>query len=210
MMMRRGRGEFLGFALLVGALMVGGVGCGFDGESEGDIGGEAEESQGEGAGVEETGGGGGGGGGGEGGGSGGGGGTNTSVDGVAFSSLQWTFGGVKGGGAALSAPRLSHLRCTHNTLTYKWVVGLNAWGFAHSDAGAICAAFVKKSDGRWVGGKFDWVSTSRSSRSLGHILSGYGGWSLEGVPNPCQICYVVVDARGKRRSNVVGPTTWSR
>lgn len=133
-----------------------------------------------------------------------------SVDQVPFSALHWKFGGVSGGRASLSTPRLANLRCSGNTLSYKWVVGLNTWGYGHNDAGAICAAFVQKTDGSWVGGKFDWVSTSRSSRDLQHILSGYGGWSLEGVPNPCLICFVVIDGNAKRRSNVIGPATWKR
>jgi len=84
------------------------------------------------------------------------------------------------------------------------------WGLSNGAAGAIAAVFVQREDGSWVGGKFDWVSTSRSSRGLENVLSGYGGWSLAGVPNPCQICFVVVENSGKRRSNVIGPATWKR
>ena len=216
-------------ALLAGGLVFLAGGCGYGGESESTIGENGEEieqpapvaapaSKANSGGGSSNAGSGGGTGGNAGGGTQQGGGSSSgtsgggaaAVDTLPFSALQWKFGGVNGGGAALSTPRLSSLRCSGNTLSYKWVVGLNTWGYGHDDAGAICAAFVQKSDGSWVGGKFDWVSTSRSSRGLEHILAGYGGWSLAGVPNPCQICFVVIDSNGKRRSNVIGPATWKR
>ncbi|MBQ7251204.1 MAG: hypothetical protein IJS32_01225 [Kiritimatiellae bacterium] len=133
-----------------------------------------------------------------------------SADSVPFSALKWRFGHFGGSRAKLSSPQLANLRCSGNTLSYKWVTGLSGWGLSNGEAGAIAAAFVQKEDGSWVGGKFDWVSTSRSSRGLENVLSGYEGWTLSGVPNPCQICFVVVDVSGRRRSNVIGPATWSR
>lgn len=132
------------------------------------------------------------------------------VDTIPFSSLKWSFGHFGGSRAKLSSPQLANLKCSGNTLSYKWVQGLGGWGLSNGEAGAIAAAFVQKADGSWVGGKFDWVSTSRSSRGLENVLAGYEGWNLAGVPNPCQICFVVVDVSGRRRSNVVGPATWSR
>jgi hypothetical protein len=131
-------------------------------------------------------------------------------DTVPFGALRWKFGNFNGARAKLSSPRLANLKCSNNTLTYKWVTGMAGWGLSGGNAGAVAAAFVQKSDGTWVGGKFDWVSTSRTSRGLENIRSGYAGWSLAGVPNPCQICFVVVDANGTRRSNVIGPATWQR
>jgi hypothetical protein len=133
-----------------------------------------------------------------------------NADSIPFSALKWRFGHFGGSRAKLSSPQLAGLSCHGNTLSYRWVKGLGGWGLSNGDAGAIAAAFVQKADGSWVGGKFDWVSTSRSSRGLENVLAGYEGWNLSGVPNPCQICFVVVDVSGRRRSNVVGPATWSR
>lgn len=132
------------------------------------------------------------------------------ADSIPFSALSWSYGHFGGGRAQLSSPQLANLRCSGNTLSYSWVKGLSGWGLSNGEAGAIAAAFVQKADGSWVGGKFDWVSTSRTSRGLENVLAGYDGWSLAGVPNPCQICFVVVDVSGRRRSNVIGPATWSR
>lgn len=131
------------------------------------------------------------------------------VDAAEFSSLQWKFGGVDGSKARLDSPRLSGLKAGGESISFKWESGLSAWGLADGDAGALACWFVEREDGSIVGGKFDWVSTSRSTRGLGNVFEGYHGWTLEGVPNPCKAYFVVVSKDGKKRSNVVG-AEWKR
>ena len=97
-----------------------------------------------------------------------------------------------------------------NSLGYSWSGDtLASWGLSNGDAGAYACLFVLRSDGKWVGGKFDWISTSRTSRGLENIYNGYGGWSLAGVPNPCSCAFVIVSGDGKKRTNVIGGS-WSR
>jgi hypothetical protein len=68
----------------------------------------------------------------------------------------------------------------------------------------VACLFVQRSDGKWVGGKFDWISSSRTTRDFNNILDKpYLGWNLNGVPNPCSVVYVVVKADGKKRSNTI-------
>lgn len=124
-------------------------------------------------------------------------------DAVPFSSLQWAYGGFKAGGAVLSTPRLSNASCNGRVYYYKWDVGLSGWGLSNGDAGAICAVFIER-DGKWIGGKFDWVSVSRSSRGLGHLES-YSNWPDAGIRLPIsgRVAFVVTSADGKRRSNVI-------
>lgn len=131
-----------------------------------------------------------------------------SPDGVAFSSLSWRFGGFNGAGAALSTPRIASLSAKASGLSFKWQTGLSSWGLANDDASAIAALFVQTPDASWIGGKFDWISTSRSTRDFKNIYSGYNGWSLSGLENPCPACFVVVSKDGKKRSNVLGPVSW--
>jgi outer membrane murein-binding lipoprotein Lpp len=131
------------------------------------------------------------------------------VDAVDFSLLKWEFGGVDGSKARLDSPRLSSLRASSSSISYKWEKGLDGWGLAKDQADAYACLFVAKSDGSVVGGKFDWVSTSRANRGLENILEGYRGWSLEGVPNPTIVYFLVTDTAGKRRSNIVS-AEWSR
>ena len=131
------------------------------------------------------------------------------VDAVEFALVEWTLGGVDGSRAALSSPRISGLKAGAKSLSYKWEEGLDDWGLSRDDAGALACFFVEREDGEIVGGKFDWVSTSRSSRGLENVFGGYGGWTLEGVGNPCKCWFVVVSKDGRKRSNVVG-AEWKR
>ena len=126
-----------------------------------------------------------------------------AVDALDYSLLQWRYGGKNCAGAKLDAPRLSSLRSNGSKLSYRWDVGLKAWGLSDGDAGAICAVFFER-DGKWAGGKFDWVSTSRSNRELKHVES-YSNWPASGIKLPWRgkVAYVVVSADGRRRSNVL-------
>jgi hypothetical protein len=134
----------------------------------------------------------------------------TVGDEAPFSAFQFTYGGFNGSGAALSEPRIANLRISGGSLSYSWTgPTLAAWGLGDRDAGALCCLFVKNNAGAWIGGKFDWISTSRTSRDLGHVTGGYNGWSLSGVPNPCEAAFVIVNAGGSRRTNVIAGT-WQR
>ena len=130
-------------------------------------------------------------------------------DAVSFGALKWTFGGVNGSGAVQSGVQISGLKLSPNGFSFKYDRDLSAWGFSHNDAGALACFFVQKSTGEWVGGKFDWISSSRTSRDLKHCTGGYGGWSLAGVPNPANAAVVIMSADGKRRSNVLSGV-WNR
>ncbi len=127
-----------------------------------------------------------------------------TADAVAFADLRWSFGGFNGAQAALDAPRIAALKLSASGLSYSWAgADLSAWGLADGDAGALACFFVRRSDGAWHGGKFDWISTSRRTRSFTNIHGGYNGWSLSGVPNPCPAAFVVVSSNGRKRTNVI-------
>ena len=119
-----------------------------------------------------------------------------------FSSLQWTYGGFDGKNAQLDAVRLSGLRSDGNNVWYKFDTDLTVWGMPHTEAGgAIFAVFIERSPGVWTGGKFDWVSSSRTHRELKH-LTNYNGWH-ESLPIRGRVACVIVSANRARRSNVV-------
>ena len=130
-------------------------------------------------------------------------------DEVPYGSLSWRYGGVSGGGYQQSGVEISHLKTGRNDLSFKYNKDLSAWGYGHGDASAYACMFVQTTSGSWVGGKFDWISSSRSSRDLKNVTSGYEGWSLANVPNPCNVAFVILDSKSKRRSNVIAGT-WSR
>ena len=131
------------------------------------------------------------------------------ADQAPYGSFNWSYGGFNGSGASHSGVNISGLKLSSGGLTFHYVNNLSAWGLSNSDAGALACFFVQKSTGEWVGGKFDWISSSRTGRELKHCLTGYNGWTMAGVPNPCQAAFVIVSADGRRRSNVLAGT-WSR
>ena len=133
------------------------------------------------------------------------------TDEVPFASLKWTFGGFRGERAVLDVPRIGSLAFNGvRGLSYRWIGRtLDAWGLSHSQAGALACLFVQRADGSWIGGKFDWISTSRTTRDFKNIFAGYAGWDLIGVPNPCRAAFVIVSSDGRLRSNVIA-ADWSR
>jgi hypothetical protein len=120
--------------------------------------------------------------------------------------LKWKYGGFNGSNATLD-PNVQISGLTNRGgkhLFYRWEKGLSAWGMSHTDhTGAICAAFFEK-DGEWIGGKFDWVSTSRSDRELKHV-EYYNNWGSSGIRLPWggKVAFVVVSKDGRKRSNVL-------
>lgn len=133
----------------------------------------------------------------------------TYADEINPSLLRWVYGGVDGSRACIDSPRIGALRMGRN-LSYSWRAGnLAAWGLDHTQAGALACLFVERPDGVWVGGKFDWISSSRTTRDFANIYGGYQGWSLSGIANPCRAAFVIVDAQARRRTNIIAGT-WNR
>lgn len=131
-------------------------------------------------------------------------------DQVPFGSLKWVYGGKpNGSGARNGGVVISGARFSARSVSFSYVHDLSAWGYSSGALGGVACLFVQKTNGQWVGGKFDWISSSRRSRGFENVFGGYAGWSLEGVPNPCAAAFVIVSPDGKRRSNVIAGT-WSR
>lgn len=135
---------------------------------------------------------------------------DVGADQVPFGSLKWTFGGrPNGAGARNGGVVISGARFSSGGVSFTYNRDLSAWGYSSGALGGVACLFVKKENGKWVGGKFDWISSSRRSRDFNNVYAGYGGWSLAGVPNPCAAAFVIISPDGKRRSNVIAGT-WSR
>ena len=133
-----------------------------------------------------------------------------AADQVSFGALRWSFGGIDGSGASKTSASIGGLSASGGGMSYRWTgPTLSSWGLSNTSAGAYACFFVQRSDGAWVGGKFDWISTSRTTRSFENILHGYNGWSLAGVPNPCPCAFVIVSSDRKKRTNVIA-STWRR
>lgn len=141
------------------------------------------------------------------------------LDEAQFSSFKWDFGGFRGGDAVSMAglagadsaggPVIGDLKMGRDGLSFHYEEGLSSWGLADGDAGALACLFVLDNDNNWVGGKFDWISTSRQTRDFKNIYSGYNGWDLSNVPKTTTVAFVIVSKDGKKRSNVI-TAQWNR
>ena len=137
-------------------------------------------------------------------------GTATVPDAVPFGAFRWSYGGINGSGAKQTSATIKGLSMSKNGLSFGWGSGkLSSWGLSDDALGAYACLFVQDASGAWVGGKFDWISGSRSSRDFINVYGGYGGWNLSNVPNPCSAAFVVISADKKKRTNVIA-TTWKR
>jgi hypothetical protein len=144
----------------------------------------------------------------------------SSADEIPFSSLNWSYGGFKGeNSVAIPETVISNLTFSGNKMLYKWVKGgceKFGAGNAHDYSMTLSCMFVKNNKGKWVGGKFDWISTDRLSRDLKNCLNGYHGWNLKDVPNPAEAAFLIAGVSspnggspsGKRTNVIKG--TWKR
>lgn len=120
--------------------------------------------------------------------------------------LDFKYGGFKGGKAVeLHGCKIESLKVTSDKLSYKWVSGgceaLGASDKSDYSKTVACAFFWDGS--KWVGGKFDWISTSRTSRSFENIKDGYHGWDAGAFFAAKKHGFCIVSADGKRRSNFI-------
>ena len=120
--------------------------------------------------------------------------------------LEYRFGGFKGAGAQeVSGCRIGSLKVSSDKLTYKWVKGgcetLGARSIGDYSQTVACA-FYQDGD-RWIGGKFDWISTSRTSRSFENIKAGYNGWDANAFFGAKRHGFCIVSKDGRKRSNFI-------
>ena len=119
--------------------------------------------------------------------------------------MQWAYGGFDGAGARpVGGCEIAALKVSASGMAYKWAKGgcelLGA--SSRTSADCIAALFVRGADGEWRGGKFDWISTSRTTRDFKNVKSGYGGWPKDAIQAARGFAFVIVSADGKRRTNV--------
>lgn len=129
-----------------------------------------------------------------------------SADAVDFAALSWDYGGFRGGNATLVAGcEIGSLKISSSGMSYKWQKGgcEQLGASSRTAADCICALFVKDKDGQWRGGKFDWISTSRTTRSFENIKGEYHGWPSDAIETAAAYAFVITSKDGKRRSNVI-------
>jgi len=130
----------------------------------------------------------------------------SETDAISFESMQWCYGGFNGAKAApVDGCEIADLKISSSGMTYQWKGGgcEQLGASSRSAADCIAALFVKSSDGQWRGGKFDWISTSRTSRSFENIKGEYHGWPSDSIEKAQGYAFVITSRDGKRRTNVI-------
>lgn len=119
--------------------------------------------------------------------------------------IRWACGGFDGSRAKETPDaQVGGVRMDAKGMRYKWVKGgcevlgaVSARDYSHTVA---CAFYW---DGAaWVGGKFDWISTSRTTRDFANIKDGYHGWNWRAFVDAERRAFCIVSADGKRRTNL--------
>ena len=119
--------------------------------------------------------------------------------------IRWACGGFDGSRAKETPDaQVGGVKMDAKGMRYKWTKGgcevlgaVSARDYSHT----IAAAFYW--DGAaWVGGKFDWISTSRTTRDFVNIKDGYHGWNWRAFVDADRRAFCIVSADGKRRTNL--------
>ena len=133
-------------------------------------------------------------------------GSSAGPDAVDFDLLDWRYGGFKGGGAKLAdKARIKNLKVSSSGMSYSWAAGgcndLDS-KCTHGNPCCTCALFCRV-NGTWVGGKFEHISSDRTTRSLTNVKQGYHGWDPAAVEKADSYAFVILDDGARRRTNVI-------
>ena len=96
---------------------------------------------------------------------------------------------------------IANLKVKSNGMSYSWKSSGKLWGMADGQAGALAIFAVKGSDGVYRGGKFDWISKSRVTRSFENIKGGYKGWPKDSIETAKGYAFCICSENGKKRTN---------
>lgn len=121
--------------------------------------------------------------------------------------LVFRYGGFKGGGAVEDpATQIADVRISKDRLSYRWAKGgcENFGAKSREDSGAAlaCAFFWSETEQAWIGGKFDWISSSRTTRDWKNLNGGYGGWDAKAFWAAPRRAFCIVAANGRKRTNL--------
>lgn len=114
--------------------------------------------------------------------------------------MLWEYGGFDGSKAvAVDDAALAKATLKGNTLSFEWANGdcrdLGATSKTDADHTVACL-FVMTSGGGVVGGKFEWVSTSRKTRSVKNIKEeGYNGWPKDALDDGGRLFFCVAGVK---------------
>jgi hypothetical protein len=102
--------------------------------------------------------------------------------------------------------QIQSLHVSDDNLSFSWKKGsLSNWGYKYNEKGAVACLFYNVC-GQWVGGRFDWVSTSQLHIPLTNILNNYYGWDYRFINNAREFAFFIMDPSGRVRTNIIHTT----
>ena len=119
--------------------------------------------------------------------------------------ITWCYGGFDGSKAEEDKKvQISNFKMDDRAMSIHWDSGMEAWGYGHSDPkGIACVFFYDEKSDTWFGGKFEFISTSRSTREWTNIKGKYKGWDYNPFINAKRHAFCVASGNGLKRSNFV-------
>lgn len=132
-------------------------------------------------------------------------GTAPTADTVSYDNLDFCWGGFRKNKSAKESAVIKNLSVKSSGMSYSWSSGgCESLGASDAgDAGKTVACLFCNIDGKWLGGKFDWISTSRKSRSFENIRAGYNGWDTQAIEKASEYAFVIVSTVKDKRTNVI-------
>lgn len=121
--------------------------------------------------------------------------------------LVWLYGGLNASNAKEVA-QIKNLRVDipSKKMYYSWVSGgCEALGAANNDEYKntfACIFYWDVVQKKWIGGKFDEVSTSRTWRPLNNCTN-YRGWKWPAFAAAGKYAFLIVSKAGNLRTNVI-------
>ena len=115
--------------------------------------------------------------------------------------ISWSYGGFNGKKAvAVDDAVLAKATLKGDTLSFEWEKGdcrnLGATSKTDADHTVACLFLA---NGK--GGKFEWISTSRKTRSVGNIKNGYNGWPKKALDDGGDLYFCIAGVKDDKKSS---------
>ena len=121
--------------------------------------------------------------------------------------LAFVYGGFAGGNAKEDKDvQIANFQMNERQMSYVWKKNdLGKWGYAPNDFSGTyaCAFFFDEASKKWIGGKFDFISSSRLTRSWTNIKERYNGWNPNRFFSAQKHGFCIVSCDGTKRTNLI-------
>ena len=120
--------------------------------------------------------------------------------------FEFIYGGFNGNGAVEDPEvQIGNFKMDSKKMSYKWTKNdMAKWGYVHTDAKALaCAFFYDEVSKKYLGGKWEWISSSRTSREWKNIYDGYNGWRADKFFAAKKHGFCIISSDGKKRTNFI-------